>query len=123
MQCQQSGVYSVISLQGRPARARRIASSLIRALDVAGLRYEDEVLPSHGPSSEDVPHDFADEGLAVTIRVVRGGVHERDARDERLAQGLAVNVAPVVHSVAAEADPRDARVNAAERAVRGRGQP
>ena len=76
-----------------------------------------------GPAPEDVPHDLADEDLAVAVRVVRGGVHERDARDERLVQGFAVDVASVVHPITAEADFRDARMNAAERAVRGRGKP
>ena len=115
------GVLGHLAPRSAGARASH-RFAVVRALDVARLRHDEEVLATRGAARHDVAHHLADENLAVAVRVVRGRVDERDPGDERLAEGLAMDVAPVVHEVAAEADPRDAGVDPAEGGVSGRGQ-
>ena len=98
------------------AAARRVE---VPALQIADLRDDDDVLAPHGSARDGRREDLAHERLAVAVRVVRRRVDEVHARVERVGERAAVLGGAVVHAVAAEADARDARMDAAERPVGG----
>jgi hypothetical protein len=114
-------VHVLHHLGERPAGGLALAGEAeVLALDVADLRHHDHRLPMEGAAAGQLGEDGADEALAAPVGVVRGGVDQAHAPEERLLERCAVLRGLVVHAVAAEPEAAHREAGGSEARV-GRG--